>query len=184
MDIGTIVMAYLTMVVQFSGVVVPVIVYLLSSGMNIYHVTALWLASHTTAVTIAFFATSFIARRIERISSYLEGRIQEAEAYIGTLGLIMGLVLFNFSVWIYIAVPLMVLMRINWKTIYLTVTTGNVLYYIVMVSTIFWVYTLFSSVLITIVLTLAIAFAASIIVYQIFKRINGKRAPEVEKVQA
>ena len=84
MDIATIVMAYLTMVIQFSGVVVPVIVYLLSSGMNIYHVTALWLASHTTAVTIAYFATSFIARRIERISSYLEGRIQEAEAYIGT----------------------------------------------------------------------------------------------------
>jgi len=181
LDIFTILAAFLTMIIQFSGVVVPVLVLMLSSGMNIYHVTVIWLASHTAAITIAYFSTRFLRKKSGRVSDYLQKKLAEAEAYVGALGLFFGLILFNFSVWIYISVPIMVLMNVDWKKIYLTSIIGHTFYYLIMLSSIFWLYTLYSNILLTIIATLVIAFATSVIVYQTFRKINGKKIPKLEK---
>ncbi|MBS7279674.1 MAG: hypothetical protein KIH09_07525 [Candidatus Freyarchaeota archaeon] len=170
------------MIIQFSGVVVPVLVLMLSSGMNVYQVTVVWLASHTTAITIGYFSTRFLRKKTGRISDYLQKKLAEAESYVGSLGLFFGLILFNFSVWIYIAVPIMVLMNVDWKKIYLTTTIGNICYYLIMLSSIFWLYTLYSNILLTIVATLVIAFTISIIVYHSFRKINSKKI-QVERAQ-
>ncbi|MFB0559828.1 MAG: hypothetical protein ACETWM_01165 [Candidatus Lokiarchaeia archaeon] len=183
LDATIILIAFFSMIIQFSGVVVPIIVYMLSLGMNIYQITLLWLASHTIAITISYLSTRLVNKYSLRISSYLNRKTKELENYIGSLGLLLGLILFNFSVWLYISVPIMVLMGINWKKIYLSVSVGNIFYYLLMVGSIFWLYTIISNVLVIILFTLAIAFATSIIVYQIISRINGKRFPEVEEVE-
>jgi hypothetical protein len=176
--------ASLIMIVQFSPVVVPVLVEMLSWGMNLYQITALWMASHTAAIALAYFSTRLIRNRSERISAYLEKRINEAELYVGSLGLFVGLVIFNFAVWIYIATPIMVLMKIDWKKIFATSIIGHLFYYALMIGTIFWLYTVSTNLLLIVTVTLVIAFAVSIVTYQVLKRFNGKKkVPKAEKVQ-
>nr|MDO8082914.1 hypothetical protein [Candidatus Freyarchaeota archaeon] len=165
-------LSFLTMIVQFSGVVVPSITLLLNFGMSLYQITALWLAAHTVAVAIAYSSTNVVSKRSERIANYLEGKRKEAEKYIGSHGLFVGLIIFNFSIWIYIAVPIMVLMRIGWKKIFLAATIADIFYYMLMVSTSSWLYNFTTNIILIVAVTLVIAFAVSIIAYQAFKRIT------------
>lgn len=182
-DNALIIAAFISMISQFSGVVLPVIIYMINQGLNIHHITLLWLASHTAAVTISYLSTRLVSRLSFRATTYLERKTKELEKYIGSFGLFLGLILFNFSVWIYISVPIMVLMGINWKKIYLSASSGNFIYYLLMIGAIYWLYMFISNILIIIMFTLAIAFATSIIIYQIFSRINGEKVSKVEKVQ-
>jgi len=131
MDGVTFAIIFIMLMAQFSVITLSAVsIALSSSSIGLIEVLLMWFASLVLAISVAHFPFSVLASKFKKISGFFEKYRMRLEKMLGKYGMLLAMIVFSVIVWLYIAVPVMTLMRLRRSHIYLASITGNLIFFL------------------------------------------------------